>query len=288
MTTLTLSRGATSVDVEWLGEAPDPILVYSASKPNQEINPVSNIDPRVSDQFQNVKQFTINGYLTGANAYTDARSLAGELIKPHSGGTALQLDLSNIDGFGTYDVAPSQQNAVDISYPPGQRDLVPVSFSLPVVDTTIAGSATETTSVSSVTPGNGGSVTLSNPTNGESLTISQNLNVSRTVGRPNSTIRPNPSSVTYIDKVRSAQDVFEVSGRVSDATARADSVTLIEDVLGTPLGRDSLTLTFDNNLYGYESFDVVPSGAESGRMVVSASEKGLVSINGLSLRVVTS
>lgn len=287
MSEITLSRGATSVTIDAVGETSRPTVVYSQSKPQQDITPVSNVDPRSSDQFQSVPQFTINGYLKSTTAYEDARTLCEDLIKPHSGGSDLTLGLSNVSGFGSYTVAPNSDSAVSVTYTSGQRDLVEVELQLTKVDTTVGGAATESFTSSTVTPGNGGSVTLSNPANGESVTLNENLSVKRSVGRPSSTVRPNPTSVTYIDKVRSASDTFELSGRLTDASARTDAVTLIEDVLGTPLGRDSLTLTFNNNLYGYDTFDVVPVGSRAGRAVVNASEKGLARVNGVTLRTIT-
>ena len=130
-----------------------------------------------------------------------------------------------------------------------------------------------------------GSITLSR--GATSVTLDTDLNLQRKVGRPNSELRPRPGELpNYIDKVRSASDVFELSGEFhfdgSEETARS----LVEDVVRPPLGRGSLELSFDDGLFGLGTYEVVPDGSQAARISYTAGEKGVVRVGTLNLRVV--
>jgi hypothetical protein len=287
MVQASLSRDGTSVDFQLNQDSGGtPTIIQSVSKPQQKLTPVSVVDPRVSDQFESVQSFILRGYIDGDSAYSDARVLAEELIKPHSGGNNLTLDLSNADGFSSYTVAPATESACELEYLPGQRDWIPLSLNLTRVDTTIGGAATEAPNTSAASPQGGGSVTLTNPGTGDSVDILHDLSITRTVGRPNTTIRPDPTQVAYIDKVRSAVDEWSIRGVLEGPTARSDSQTLI-DILSAVRGRDGLTLEFNNNMYALSDKTVVPTGSEAGRRVIGASEPDMVRLDNITLRTVT-
>lgn len=287
MTTVTLSRGSTVVSINLEQETGGtPTLVQSVSKPQQKFPTVSVVDPRVSDQFESVETFVLRGYLDGDGAYRDARILAEELIKPHSGGTPLTLELSSVDGFGRYDVAPAGENACEIEYLPGQRDWIPVSLNLTRVDETIGGASFEPDSSSAATPQGGGSVELRNPQTGDSVEILHNLSITRTCGRPNTTIRPDTDQVTYIDKIRSANDEWSIRGVLEGPNAREDSSKLV-DILSSVRGRNGLTLAFNNNLYGLSDKTVAAAGSEVGRRIIGASEPDMVRLENITLRTIT-
>lgn len=119
-----------------------------------------------------------------------------------------------------------------------------------------------------------------------SITLEHELDVERATGRPNSELRSTPSKLPkYIDKNRSASDVFEISGQLVTGTPEQDAKTLIEDIIEPPLGRGNLTLDF-GGLYALGSYDVVPTGGQAGRISYSAGEKGIVRVSGLTLQVV--
>lgn len=285
MTDVTLSRGSDSVtfplDVPG-GELP---ITWVVSKPQQKIENVSQLNPRARDNFQSLRTFTLSGTIYGPNTYQKARSLVNNLIKPHGGGTQLQIDLSNFSGLGTYNVAPVSDNAIELEYLPGGRNLVNVSLNLTQVDSVIAGQGSQTPTFSAPVPGNGGSITLTHP-DGDNLTLTNDLRVTRSVGRPNSEVSVYPDEVRYFDKIRSASDVFEIRGEIQAGSAATDAVTLIEDILANPLGRDTMTLDFNNNLYGLPSFDVVPTGGQAGKMSITSGEGNVRTIGPLTLRVV--
>lgn len=119
-----------------------------------------------------------------------------------------------------------------------------------------------------------------------SITLTSDLDMERQVGRPNSELRPQPSDLPkYIDKNRSASDVFEITGEFTSSTAESDATTLSEQIIRPPLGRGSITLDF-SGLYGLQSYTVFPVGSQAGRVSYSAGEKGVVRVDALSLRVV--
>lgn len=131
-----------------------------------------------------------------------------------------------------------------------------------------------------------GSITLDR--SGTSITLTQDLVVQRSAGRPNAELQPTAADdrPKYIDKIRPANDEFEISGAFLSDSAESDAQTLAEDILLPTLGRSSLTLTFDGSLFALGSFNVVPFGGQSGRVSWTAGETGIVRVSALSLRVV--
>lgn len=138
MATAVISRGTTSVDVEIWGEGGDLLIGRDIGNPEARIAPVARVDPRASDHKSATDTITLVGILEGASAYDDARTLAEDLIKPHSDGTALQLDLTAVPGFDTvFDVGVPSARALEVDYRPGVRNRVDVQLTVPVVDNTI-------------------------------------------------------------------------------------------------------------------------------------------------------
>lgn len=131
-------------------------------------------------------------------------------------------------------------------------------------------------------------ITLTRP-GGSSVTLTDDLEVSRAVGRPQASIKPTPDARgRYRDPPKPARDVFEISGEFTTGTPAQDATTLQEDIILPPLGDTALTLTFENGLYGYASdFDVFPlPGDQSARVSWAMGQTGQVRVDTLSLRVV--
>lgn len=121
--------------------------------------------------------------------------------------------------------------------------------------------------------------------------IEKNLLVKRSTGRPNSDLVNTPNRLPkYVDFPKAASDVFEIEGTILvDSLEDAEEVAtrLTEDIIGEPLGRDTLTLSFESGLYNLGEFDVFPvGGGSSVRVVWTAGEPGRLDITGLKLRVV--
>jgi len=119
-----------------------------------------------------------------------------------------------------------------------------------------------------------------------SVTLTNGLDANRQVGRPSAELRKTTAAdlPKYLDKTRSASDVFDLSGAFLTGTPEEDAHTLRQDLLGTPLGRDWLTLTFENGVWGLGTYNVVPVGSRAGRVTYSFGETGIVRVNALTLR----
>jgi len=287
MTDITISRDGTSVTLPLNVEGDNIMIAYSASKPQQNINNVVDPDPRARDNFKNVRSLTLSGNFTGSSAYIDARTLAQSLIKPFSEGNNLTVDLSNFAGFGSYNVAPNLEQSLELEYLPGSKNIVGCNLNLTIIDT-LRQAEDVTQEVVDPTPvvSDGAEVTITNPDNSESVTLTKDLRVTRSVGRPNSGINGFSTEIRYTDKVVNASDKFEISGELKSDTAEADAITAVEDVFGSALGQSALTVDFDGS-YGLGEFSMVPVGGQAGRVTVSAGEEGVRRVGPVTLQVVT-
>lgn len=140
MARASLSRGDTSVSLELYERSGNPLVSRDVGKPQSKVYETSKLDPRFGDQRAGLDVITIIGQFRGSDAYTRARTLSEDLVKPHSGGVPIEVDLSQVTGFGVYDTVASEAGACRLHYPSGQTDWVSVQLSLNVVSDIIAGS----------------------------------------------------------------------------------------------------------------------------------------------------
>jgi hypothetical protein len=134
----TISRGNTSVTFRLWQEGGNIVIGRDIGKPQGKFKTVSRQAPRSNDFLSSSDRFTVLGVLTGSNAYADAKTLAEDLVIPHSGGTPLQLDLTAVTGINTvYDIGVPSGNALQLEYRPGRRDRVDLQLSVPVVSATV-------------------------------------------------------------------------------------------------------------------------------------------------------
>lgn len=278
-----VSRGSTSVTIPLLGEAGNLSVARDVGKPTAREQSVGREDPRTHDYFSAGDAWTVAGVLHGSTAYADAKTLAEDLIKPRATtGTPLQLDLSDLPSRGTYDVAPTSASALTLTYAPGEKDLVGVQLSVSVVASTFGGSQTDT---SSSTPDSGDGIKLDR--SGTSITLSNDLEVVRKVGRPNSELSRQPDTLPrLVDQNDPAADVFEISGALTGSSAESNAQTLEERIVRDRLGTDTLTLHFQGSLFTLDAYTVVPTGSQSVRTVFNTAETGMVRVPTLALRVV--
>lgn len=138
MVDATLSRGATSVTFHIWQEAGNLAIARDVGKPELKVQEVSRETPRSADLKSGLDQLTVLGVLTGPDAYADADTIAEDLIKPHSGGVPLNLDLTGVTGFDTvFEVGVPSANAYQCDYVPGRKDRVDISLTVPIVSDTI-------------------------------------------------------------------------------------------------------------------------------------------------------
>jgi hypothetical protein len=295
MTTVTVSRGARSVDIPLLsGGAQDPLLPVDIGKPHQNFQNPGSLNPRVSDFFSVQKTYTVIGRLTGNSAYNDAIRLA-DLIKSNSNGTELELSIPLPEYDSNIKVAPPEgtAEALSLAYPPGGRNRVDVELSLVRISETIAGANQPATSP--IIAGYGadygsdyGNATASTSnilelTDGnDTVQLKADVTVNRLVGRPNSTIRKNPSGTypIHVDHHKVAYDAFELSFK--EVNTIGDVSTLV-DLFEKRLGRGTLTLDF-NGLFGLGEFSVAPDGGNAIRHSRQSAEGAVAPIPTINLR----
>lgn len=283
MVTATLSRGGTSVDIPLVETAGTPVIGRDIGKPNQQIHESGTLQPRVQDQWSALEAYTLTGMFTDSNAYQDARDLQ-DLIKSHSGGTDLILDIPLDDFESNISVCPAaeQEEACSVTYDPGRRDWVAVSVSLTRINDTL-GSGNQTAQTPTAT-GNG-PITLSDGSRKVEMTAA--VAVERTVGRPNSIVRRTPNQYpNFIDHRKAAYDTFDISFRLVDDVAVSQTNAIVA-MFRNQLERDTLRLNF-NGLFGLGSFAVVPSGTSAVRTTRVSADGEEIRVPTVSLRRVRS
>jgi hypothetical protein len=278
----TLSRNGTSVDIDLVGEGGDLSVARDLGKPNLDVNAVGAENP-IHQDYQNAQDvWTVIGFLIGSNAYSDARTLAEDIIKPRLS-SALTLDLSDLPERSTYDVVPAGQSACTLTYVPGTVDIVGVQCSLPVVSTVQGGTQNSTAPGS---PGSGDGIKLTRTDDSTSVTLSRKLTLTREVGRPELQLNPTNGELPIaIDENAPAADTWQLSGAlVSSATATAS--TLEADLLRPRLGDAAITLEFLGNQWGLQKYQTIPTGTQSLRTALSAGANGVVDVPTLELQSV--
>ncbi|MDX1746343.1 MAG: hypothetical protein R3324_10430, partial [Halobacteriales archaeon] len=231
-------------------------VARDVGKPEGSLYRTGGDAPRFTDNRAGLELFTVVGQLTGSGAYADARTLAEDIVRPHSGGTNATLDLSDVVGLGIYDVAFIGEAPVRLGYERGQGEWVSVQLTAARVDNTIGGS----TLGDAGSAGSGsGPVTLARGS-GSALTLADNLEMERAVGRPATQLRYDADSLPYaVDRLRAYSDVFTLSG-LWRTSAGATQATLVDAILKPRLGYGTLTLDF-NGMYGLGSYSVAPVGS---------------------------
>ncbi|QLG62836.1 hypothetical protein [Halorarum salinum] len=275
----TLERGDTSIALPLVEEGGgSPLVAVDIGKPELDVHSSGVLDPRTMDQWSGLEQYTLFVKFYDSNAYDDAIVLA-DLLKSYSGGDPLLLNIPMSEFDSDIEVAPAagQDEATSMTYPPGIRDYVEIDLSLTRVSNTF-GEGTQDASTPTAT----GSGPIELADGSTTVELSTGVEVSRSVGRPNSSTRRSTKQLpTYRDKRKAAHDAFELSFEFVDGAV--SDVTAIADLFRTKLGRDSLTLDF-NGLYGLGSFAVVPDGSNALRHTRSSGEQGVTLVPSVNLR----
>lgn len=262
-----------------------PLFSVDIGKPELDIYEHGELEPRFNDTRSGLENYTITSQLTGSSAYSDALTLADMLKSRQGGGEELTVQLSGTDIPDAYPttktfVAPAaeQEQALSLTYAPGRKNVVDVELSLSRMNQ-IRGTANQEATTPTAT--GTGPITLSDGTTTVSLT--EDINISRSVGRPNSVIRSSVSNhPNYIDQRKSAFDGFDIQFQLFD-NGPARVVELARDLIQPQLGRSSLTLDFQG-VFGMGSFNVIPEGSQAFRYQRNAGQKSIENVPTLSLR----
>lgn len=272
MTDVTLSRGATSIDIQLESEAGEQLLSTSFGKPEVQVRSSGgSLQPRVQDQFSGLETYQLIGKLYD---YQTTHDLA-DLLKSAST-DPLTLDIPLPEYPDTITVAPAagQDTAVSLGYPAGRKNMVDVELSLTRIDPNSINGSLEQQATTPTTTGSGpveivaGGAAVELPT--------ADLSVERTVGRPNDVIRrqPGTSLPRYVVKPKVTSDVFTLSFEtLQNIPATLNSIT--QNVFKQRLGRQGITLDF-NGVLGLGAFDVIPIGSSPFRQVHQAGDKVVI------------
>jgi hypothetical protein len=280
MAVATLERGNTSVSLPLLSDSSGtPLVVRSIGKPNLNIQETGAINPRSLDQWSGLEQYTLTGRFDGPTAYSDAITLC-DLIKANGDGEAITLNIDMPDYDSDMSVVPGagQDSALSVVTNPGWRNYVEVDLSLTRVSDTLGGGDQP---ANTPTANGSGPITLSDGV--DTVELTSDIEVTRSVGRPQDVVRrsPNNRDPIHISKFKTASDTFELSFEFSEDTVT--ETNKVVDIFRRQLGRNSLTLDFQG-LFGLGAFDVVPDGSEAVRHNRQAGYKSSGLIPSVTLR----
>lgn len=269
-------------------EAGTPLFSIDIGKPVLEIWESGELNPRHSDTKSRLETYTIVTQLKGPSAYQDAILLA-DIIKSRTGnGEELTVELSGEDIPNAYPtsetiVAPAaeQARALELTYAPGRTNVVDVELQLTAVGR-VGGSTTQIAQ----TPTNtfqDGPLQISRETS--SVDLSDGFTVTRTVGRPNTSIRSISRELpNYTDHNKAAHDAFDIEFQfVADGPNKATRIK--NEIVAPRLGSGGTSLELDfNGLFDLGSFNVVPTGSQSLRVQRIAAQKSIEQLPTVSLR----
>jgi hypothetical protein len=266
-------------------ESGTPLFSVDIGKPELSTYESGELNPRFNDSRSGLENYTITAQLRGLSAYSDAITLAN-IIKSRTGnGAELTVSLSGTDIPSAYPtsattVAPAaeQERALELTYAPGRRNVVDVELSLTRVNS-VRGTANQ--AATTPTASGSGPTQLTDGTT--TVSMDKGIAITRTVGRPNSTIRSSTSQhPNYIDHRKTAYDAFDIEFQLTD-NAQTKVVNLARNLIQPQLGVSPLTLDFQG-LFGMGAFDVIPSGSQSLRYQRIAGQKSIENTPTLSLR----
>ena len=279
MATANLSRGPFDVDLPLIEDSRTGTPNLDVGKPNLNIQTTGGLDPRFIDQRSQIKQYILLGRYTDSNSGYDQAIELADLIKSGLDGEPITLDI-DLDEYDTESVVPQagQQQALQIEYEAGARHNIGVNLGLTAVDR--VNGTVETQAETPTDSFGNGPITITGPN--ETVEITQDPQVTRTVGRPESDIGSDTGELPYYnDRFRSAYDSFDLEFQNSST----DDVRALEEMFSNQLATQSLTLDF-NGIYGLGEFNVVPSGTQALRHMRTTGISGQIEIPIVSLRVV--
>jgi len=265
-TNATLTRGSESVTIPIKDDAGTPLVSRSFGAPNHDIEVVGEPDPRQT--FDNASRAETIAIETRLFDTTTILDLA-DLIKAHSGGTPITLDIPLDEYDDNILVAPSpgSQEAATFEYEP-TANYAATTLTLARVDSiegTDSAFRSDTPRASGQGTSGAGPVVLAG--NGISVEFPRDITVERSVGRPNVNMLRSQGR-TYpklIDERKSSFEGISLSlTSISDAVTK---VTNLRNMFRQFRGRDTITLNM-NGLYGMGRFTVIAeTGGEAVRHV---------------------
>jgi len=288
MAVATLSRGNTTLTLPLIEEANQLVVSRDIGKPNQQIQLTGGLNPRAIDQRSGTVEYTLLGRYpdtqqfdpenedTRKTCYVRAIQLA-DFIKSGSDGEPITLDI-DMPEYDTAQVVPQaeQEQALTLEYIPGAPGQVLVNLGLSTVDRVNGGVPQQATTPTA--QGNG-PIQLRGPS--RSVDLVQDVEVVRSVGRPNSKLETDFNRLPYLrDRFKSTYDAFELAFQSSDPSG---TIRDIADMFSQQLASENLILDFQG-VYGMGAFNVVPEGSQALRHARTTGIEGHGTIPTINLR----
>lgn len=265
------------------GEAGDPLVSRDFGKPHSGVyQNTAGVDPVPKiDKQSYVENYTLQTVLNGADAYSDALRLA-DLVKSPVGETPITFK-PNLPAYdNSINVVPQaeQSDALTLTYAPGTAERVGVDLGL----TRVGGVLGTDRGIQAQSPRADGTGPIAIQDGSTSVTLTSNIEVERSVGRPNSTLkRAQADKPQFIDKQKAAYDAFSLNLSFTDNPAQKLSDAM--DIFKQRRGRSRPTLDF-NGVFGMSQFKVQLEGSAGWRDVDQAANGDVQVIPTIDLRVV--
>jgi len=281
MVDATVERSGTSVNIPLLvGSGGTPLISMDYAKPRMKYYSNGALEPRINDNFSGITTYTLTGKLFD---YSKVNTLM-ELVKTNSNGNPLVLNLPGGEYESDITTVPAagQEQALTALYQPGYKDYVEIDLTLTKVAYINGGTSDSDQTEITPTATGSGPIQLSN--GNDTIDMTTDLTVERSVGRPKLAVQPLTSGLDPYanEKQKMAYDGFEISFQHTNNPV--DTATKIRDILEPQLGTSGLTLNF-NGVFGLGEFTVAPpSGGQAFRMTRESGEEGVINQPTLSLR----
>lgn len=271
MVSVTLSRGSTSVEIPLKQESGTPLISADYGKPNLNVQDGGGtLYPRTVDQWSQGLNYTLQGII---DDYSTTHELA-DLVASVVDGDPLELEIPLSEYDSPVDVVPSagSDQALSLTYPPGQRGFAEVSLNLTRVSNAVASVTQEATTDTTT-----GSGPVQITVEGTTIDLPRTaLAVSRSLGRPKDTIRRSGSSTypNYIAKQKPITDVFTLEFQALDGIP-GTFTDIVSEIFQSNIKRSGITLDF-NGIYGLGEVTVMPTGSAPFRQQRQAGDRSVV------------
>lgn len=256
-----------SIDIPLIEESNTPIVSSDLGKPEATVRGSGgSLLPRTQDRWSSVQNVTLSGRFFGDDAYTRAIKLHDILQSDIQDELVLEIPLDEYDDM-TVMPSAGDSSALEQSYNAGTKDSVDIQLAL-----TRVSSIDQTGSRVAETPTSTGTGPVELRVDNESIALTNSLDVTRSVGRPNDVVRRRSNQnypVGYSKPKTTTEDISLTLDFTQDLPAKLNTIT---GMFEQQFGRGGATLDF-NGKYGLGEFEVLPTGSAPFRQVRQAGEK---------------
>jgi len=278
---VTFNQGASSVEMPLIDEGTTPLIISDFGKPQQIIHEdMGTIDPRITDAWSTMRNINMVGKLFDYDDAIDLADMFKSIFKDKD--MTLEPNLPEYDSEIKAFAQAGNGQALSLQYDPGYRDYVQVEAGVTQYSEKIGDHPDAVFN----TPRDSGNGPVQIKVAGKTIDLGTDLQVTRTVGRPNDVFRGRPEAgfPIFVGKAKSATDRFSLTfQKLSDGVEAMNTIT--REIFEVPLGRNGIKLDF-NGIYRMGEFSVIPEGSTSFRQTRRAGENDVIIVPSLDLRVI--